>query len=87
MEICMWSRPASFRRKMRSGLSRNPLVIMPAMAPVCRMRRIMSSSCGCVSGSPPEMPIMAVRSRPSASMRLYISSSGTGSLTLSYSLQ
>ena len=31
---------------------------------IARIRRITSSSPGCVSGSPPEMPIIAVPSRP-----------------------
>ena len=63
IEICMWSRPARFRRSMRSGISRYPFVIMPAIMPWWRMRRMMSSSSGCSSGSPPEIVIIDVPSR------------------------
>ena len=87
IEICIWSRPARFSRSIRSAVNRYPFVIIPAIAPVRLMRRIISSSSGCVSGSPPEIPIMAVPSRPSASILRFISSRGTGFDTLSYSLQ
>src|SRR4051812_37431362 len=87
MEICKCSSPASFSFLMRSGTSRYPLVIMPAMMPCLRMRAMTSSISGCISGSPPEITMTVVPSSASLSTLRYISSSGTGFEWSSYSLQ
>ena len=58
-----------------------------AIIPRRRMCAIMASSSGCISGSPPLTVIIEVPSSASLSMRRTISSSGTGLLTASYSLQ
>src|SRR5260370_1408346 len=60
---------------------------MPAIAPVLRIRAMICSRSGCSSGSPPEIVITEVPSRPRSSIRRSISSSGTGSETSSNSLQ
>src|SRR5216110_2550071 len=72
---------------MRSLVSRNPLVIIPAIIPRRRMCRMISSNSGCRSGSPPlmvmiEVPMFARRSR-----RFFISSTATGGEKSSNSLQ
>src|SRR5580693_300195 len=87
MLICKCSNPASFSVPIRSLLSKNPLVIIPAMIPRFRMCRIISSSSGCISGSPPLMVMIDVPMSAKISSRFFISSGGTGFDTLSYSLQ
>jgi hypothetical protein len=87
MLICMWSRPASFRRSMTSRESRYPFVIMVGKRPRDRAWATSSGSSGCRSGSPP-LKVRMARPRPARwSMRAFMTSAGTGCDTSSYSLQ
>src|SRR5580658_1817131 len=87
MLICKCSKPASFKVPIRSLLSKNPFVIIPAIIPRFRMCRITPSNSGCISGSPPLIVMIDVPKPAKISRRFFISTSGTGFDTLSYSLQ
>ena len=59
----------------------------PAIIPCWRMRAMISYISGCIIGSPPEIVITEDPNSANLSMRCSITSIGTGSLVLSYSLQ
>src|SRR5208337_2507196 len=87
MLICRCSSPASFSRSIRSLFRKNPFVISPAIIPRLRICRMISSRSGCIRGSPPLMVMIVVPISARISNRSFISCSGTGLDTSSYSLQ